>query len=316
MSSDDDWETDPDAINDVSEKQQRWGNKGTGKMVDLKAVQAEVRKMDEDKAKTKSGFQRGYGGAHGHEASGARRCIPAPACVLRRCGRAACASPRARPACRFPWPAVALRRASVRQGSAAEPPSPPMAAHVGPFSHVGDQTTASAPGKKVWQPKSSFEEKMAGQRSKEEGAGGAAAAAPAPAPPKAAPAVPSPASPATPAPTPPPKDPLTDAASPPAAAPPATPPPKPPTPAPPVAAPPAAPTPKPAAPPPQSAPPPKPAAPPPSRPPGPPPKPAAPPPTATPPPTPPAANPLSREDSDQAHSKGLAAVTGVCCVCV
>jgi len=93
MSSDDDWETDPDAINDVSEKQQRWGNKGTGKMVDLKAVQAEVRKMDEDKAKTKSGFQRGYGGAHGHEASGARRCVFAPACVLRRCGCAACASP-------------------------------------------------------------------------------------------------------------------------------------------------------------------------------------------------------------------------------
>ncbi len=81
MSSDDDWETDPDAINDVSEKQQRWGNKGTGKMVDLKAVQAEVRKADEDKAKTKSGFQRGYGGAHGHEASGARHRVSAPACA-------------------------------------------------------------------------------------------------------------------------------------------------------------------------------------------------------------------------------------------
>ena len=91
MSSDDDWETDPDAINDVSEKQQRWGNKGTGKMVDLKAVQAEVRKADEDKAKAKSGFQRGYGGAHGHEASGARR-APAPACA---CGNAG--ARRARP---------------------------------------------------------------------------------------------------------------------------------------------------------------------------------------------------------------------------
>jgi len=123
MSSDDDWETDPDAINDVSEKQQRWGNKGTGKMVDLKAVQAEVRKMDEDKAKTKSGFQRGYGGAHGHEASGARRCIPAPACVLRRCGRAACASPRARPACRFPWPAVFC--AALRCARAAQQSRPP-----------------------------------------------------------------------------------------------------------------------------------------------------------------------------------------------
>ena len=26
--SDDDWDTDPDFVNDVSEKQQRWGNKG------------------------------------------------------------------------------------------------------------------------------------------------------------------------------------------------------------------------------------------------------------------------------------------------
>jgi cortactin len=27
--SDDDWDTDPDFVNDVSEKQQRWGNKGS-----------------------------------------------------------------------------------------------------------------------------------------------------------------------------------------------------------------------------------------------------------------------------------------------
>ena len=39
-------------------------------MVDIKAVQEEVRKADEEKAKAKSGFQRGYGGAHGHEESG------------------------------------------------------------------------------------------------------------------------------------------------------------------------------------------------------------------------------------------------------
>jgi cortactin len=111
--SDDDWDTDPDFVNDVSEKQQRWGNKGvlrppprkhakvlrrarrthaharrltdtagvlysassgTGKMVDIKAVQDEVRKADEEKAKAKSGFQRGYGGEHGHESSGASLC--------------------------------------------------------------------------------------------------------------------------------------------------------------------------------------------------------------------------------------------------
>jgi hypothetical protein len=157
--SDEEWETDPDAINDVSEKQQRWGNKGTGKMVDLKAVQDEVKRADEEKAKAKSGFQRGYGGAHGHEAS-------------------------------------------------------------------GDQTTAAAPGKKVWQPKSSFDERMLSQRSKEDsaGTGGAAAGAPAAPPPKPAPATPPPAKTASP-PTP---SPPLQTASPPAASPPATPPPKPP----------------------------------------------------------------------------------------
>ena len=40
-------------------------------MVDIKAVQDQVRKADEEKAKAKSGFQRGYGGEHGHESSGA-----------------------------------------------------------------------------------------------------------------------------------------------------------------------------------------------------------------------------------------------------
>jgi hypothetical protein len=119
--SDEEWETDPDAINDISEKQQRWGNKGTGKMVDLQAVQDEVKRADEEKAKAKSGFQRGYGGAHGHEAS-------------------------------------------------------------------GDQTSASAPGKKVWQPSSSVDERMSSQRSKEESGGAGGAAAGAPAPPKTAPA--------------------------------------------------------------------------------------------------------------------------------
>lgn len=48
---------------------------GTGKMVDIKAVQDQVKKADEEKAKTKSGFQRGYGGEHGHETSGTFVCV-------------------------------------------------------------------------------------------------------------------------------------------------------------------------------------------------------------------------------------------------
>jgi hypothetical protein len=46
-------------------------------------VQDEVKKADEEKAKAKSGFQRGYGGVHGHESSGNLSFASAEACALR-----------------------------------------------------------------------------------------------------------------------------------------------------------------------------------------------------------------------------------------
>ena len=218
-------------MNDVSETQQRWGNKGIGRMVDLKAVQEEVKKQDEEKAQVKSGFQRGYGGQHGHEAS-------------------------------------------------------------------GDQTTAAAPGKRVWQPKgTSFEDKMAAQRAKE---GGNANAAPPTAtlPHKHTPPMHPPGQTASPPTAGPPTPPLPKPASPPPARVPAvsTPPPQDPLTSPT----PSAPTPPAEKP---MAPPPRPTAPPPSQPPGPPPKPAQPRPPTLP-------STIAREDSETVHTKGLAAVTG------
>ncbi|KAF6033786.1 CTTN [Bugula neritina] len=71
---DDDWETDPDFQNDVSEKEQRWGSKtveGSGHQsaIDLKELRGEVQKDDakykEKELKEKGTGSYGYGGKFG-----------------------------------------------------------------------------------------------------------------------------------------------------------------------------------------------------------------------------------------------------------
>eukprot|EP00730_Choanoeca_flexa_P006767 TRINITY_DN12221_c1_g1_i2.p3 TRINITY_DN12221_c1_g1~~TRINITY_DN12221_c1_g1_i2.p3 ORF type:complete len:112 (+),score=22.25 TRINITY_DN12221_c1_g1_i2:36-371(+) len=69
---DDDWDTNPDFENDVSEQQQRWGSKtveGSGKVhVDggLEKLRTGVQE-DTKSAATKVDFARGYGGKYGVE---------------------------------------------------------------------------------------------------------------------------------------------------------------------------------------------------------------------------------------------------------
>ncbi|CAL8083978.1 unnamed protein product [Calicophoron daubneyi] len=69
----DDWETDPDFINDVTEKEQRWGSKtvaGSGRQaaIDMAALRDEVRKADDEKKlKTAPKPSFGYGGKFGVE---------------------------------------------------------------------------------------------------------------------------------------------------------------------------------------------------------------------------------------------------------
>ncbi|XP_073822542.1 cortactin [Musca autumnalis] len=71
---DDDWETDPDFINDVSEQEQRWGSKtveGSGRTagaIDMEKLRSETEKADQDKKKKERdeinpGY--GYGGKYG-----------------------------------------------------------------------------------------------------------------------------------------------------------------------------------------------------------------------------------------------------------
>lgn len=72
---DDDWETDADFVNDVSEKEQRWGSKtveGSGKpkeALDLSQVRQNVVSKNETAVKqdyaSKPGFSYGYGGKFG-----------------------------------------------------------------------------------------------------------------------------------------------------------------------------------------------------------------------------------------------------------
>eukprot|EP00297_Palpitomonas_bilix_P015824 CAMPEP_0113869372 /NCGR_PEP_ID=MMETSP0780_2-20120614/1500_1 /TAXON_ID=652834 /ORGANISM="Palpitomonas bilix" /LENGTH=99 /DNA_ID=CAMNT_0000854543 /DNA_START=36 /DNA_END=335 /DNA_ORIENTATION=- /assembly_acc=CAM_ASM_000599 len=70
--SDDDWETDPDYVNDVSEKEQRWGSKEIVKdttelhQKGLSSLAEEVKKSAAESTQ-RSGFARGYGGEFGHE---------------------------------------------------------------------------------------------------------------------------------------------------------------------------------------------------------------------------------------------------------
>ncbi|ORZ34511.1 hypothetical protein BCR44DRAFT_36206, partial [Catenaria anguillulae PL171] len=80
---DDDWETDPDFVNDVSEKQSRWGSKSIpetlksrsddpgaadkklGELVEAVREQHDKSRLDE--YKSNGGFSRGYGGQFGVE---------------------------------------------------------------------------------------------------------------------------------------------------------------------------------------------------------------------------------------------------------
>lgn len=71
---DDDWETDPDFVNDVNEQEQRWGSKtveGSGRSagaIDMQQLREETEKADADK-KQKDGpkSSHGYGGKFGVE---------------------------------------------------------------------------------------------------------------------------------------------------------------------------------------------------------------------------------------------------------
>ncbi|XP_058839822.1 src substrate cortactin-like isoform X2 [Topomyia yanbarensis] len=71
---DDDWETDPDFVNDVSEQEQRWGSKtveGSGRSagaIDMQQLREETERADADK-KQKDGpkSSHGYGGKFGVE---------------------------------------------------------------------------------------------------------------------------------------------------------------------------------------------------------------------------------------------------------
>jgi len=72
---DDDWETDPDFVNDVSEKEQRWGSKsipgsGRGAAINIDELRKQVAEEDQI-VKEKCGhnsekdFKKGYGGQFG-----------------------------------------------------------------------------------------------------------------------------------------------------------------------------------------------------------------------------------------------------------
>ncbi|KAI9220253.1 hypothetical protein BC828DRAFT_383973 [Blastocladiella britannica] len=80
VDDDDDWETDPDFVNDVSEKASRWGSKSVPETMaksegddpaDLAAIRDAVRAQHDAKVvaeyKKEGGFSRGYGGAYGVE---------------------------------------------------------------------------------------------------------------------------------------------------------------------------------------------------------------------------------------------------------
>ncbi|KAI9176140.1 Hematopoietic lineage cell-specific protein [Blastocladiella emersonii ATCC 22665] len=76
---DDDWETDPDFVNDVSEKQSRWGSKSipetmdsrTNEKVKLSEIRDAVKETHDaariEEYKATSNFSRGYGGQFGVE---------------------------------------------------------------------------------------------------------------------------------------------------------------------------------------------------------------------------------------------------------
>ncbi|CAF0804045.1 unnamed protein product [Brachionus calyciflorus] len=66
----DEWETDPDFVNNISEKEQRWGSKtveGSGRQgsVDLEKLKENAKKTSSDTINTAKNFSAGYGGKFG-----------------------------------------------------------------------------------------------------------------------------------------------------------------------------------------------------------------------------------------------------------
>ena len=67
---DDDWETDPDYINDVSEEEQRWGGVRTAGAIDMNEFRADVQRENLEVTKRKVSDidqARGFGGKFGIE---------------------------------------------------------------------------------------------------------------------------------------------------------------------------------------------------------------------------------------------------------
>ena len=70
--ADDDWETDPDYINDVTEESQRWGGARDTGVLDMNKFREEMVKEADEATKKKvnsDSFSRGYGGKFGLESS-------------------------------------------------------------------------------------------------------------------------------------------------------------------------------------------------------------------------------------------------------
>ena len=68
--ADDDWETDPDYVNDVTEESQRWGGARDTGVLDMDKFREEMVKEADQATKKKinsDSFSRGYGGKFGVE---------------------------------------------------------------------------------------------------------------------------------------------------------------------------------------------------------------------------------------------------------
>lgn len=72
QNDDDDWETDPDFVNDVTEQEQRWGSTRTGGAIDMEQLRKETEQGDALKKKQEMMESShnpafGYGGKFGVE---------------------------------------------------------------------------------------------------------------------------------------------------------------------------------------------------------------------------------------------------------
>ena len=70
LQCEDDWETDPDFVNDVTEEQQRWGGQRDAGYIDMDSLRHEIRREDNlatEKRSQEDGYKTsaGYGGKFG-----------------------------------------------------------------------------------------------------------------------------------------------------------------------------------------------------------------------------------------------------------